>query len=47
MGIITNWLGCTPEAAIIEFGTGTLIFFCWFFTMKFLGRYYDRKQNSF
>jgi tRNA A58 N-methylase Trm61 len=22
MGIITNWLGCAPEAAIIEFGTG-------------------------
>jgi hypothetical protein len=43
MGVITGWLGCTPEAAIIEYGIGTLIFFGWFFTMWFLGHYYDKK----
>ena len=43
MGIIINWLGCTPEAAIIEFGMGTLIFFGWFLTMKVLSFYYKEE----
>ena len=41
MGIVINWLGCTEEAAIIEYGLGTVLFFCWFIGMKVLARYYD------
>ena len=46
MGIIINWLGCTPEAAIIEFGMGTLIFFGWFLTMKYSLFIIRRKDNA-
>ena len=45
MGIITSYLGCTAEAAIFEYGIGTLIFFGWFFTMKLLGYYYDKETS--
>ena len=40
MGLVTNWLGCTPEAAALEFGLGTLLFLGWFITMWLLGRRY-------
>jgi hypothetical protein len=46
MGIITSYLGCTPEAAIIEYSLGTLFFFGWFFTMLFLGYYYDKRKEE-
>ncbi|AJP62010.1 hypothetical protein [ANMV-1 virus] len=46
MGLIIDWLGCTPEAACIEYSLGTLLFFGWFFTMKFLGYYYDRRNEE-
>ena len=38
MGLITDWLGCTPEAAALEFGLGTLMFFVWYAIMWLLGR---------
>lgn len=49
MGIIISWLGCNEEAAIIEYGLGTVLFFCWFITMKLLSYYHakERKENTF
>ena len=47
MGIITGWLGCTPEAAIIEFSVGVLLFFGWFFTMRALSYFYTREKKLF
>lgn len=47
MGTMINWLGCNEEAAIIEYGLGTVLFFAWFFTMKVLATYYERRKNAF
>lgn len=46
MGIVIDWLGCTPEAAIIEYSTGCILFLGWFFTMKLLGLTMTQKIAS-
>jgi hypothetical protein len=45
MGIVTGYLGCTPEAAIIEYSLGTLLFFGWFFTTKLFSYHYATKKK--
>jgi tRNA A58 N-methylase Trm61 len=45
MGIITGYLGCTPEAAIIEYGIGTLLFCGWFFSMWLLSYHYNEETS--
>jgi len=46
MGLMTDWLGCTPEAAILEFGLGVLVFFSWFVSVKLLARFYVRTSHQ-
>lgn len=36
MGLIIDLLGCTPEAATIEYSLGVILFLGWFFGMKAL-----------
>ena len=44
MGLIIDWLGCTPEVAIVEYSIGVVLFLGWFFTMKVFGDLSEKKS---